>query len=266
MPYKKTSKRTTTKKRPMKKRNYRKRKAPGPYRNPYARSIQFANLRPAHALVKFAARDKFLLPGVASANTKSVLQIPASFLGSPVAVSGTWNSDSGFFHVPQAYNEWFPKYRYYKVIGAKLTAVIRPSGIGEPGANQFNNKAFITLSPDGSTYTGVTALEQLEEGRDIVECGWKDAGAALGGWSHGRIVKGYSAKKVHNFKDYRDADDLRAATTFNTPANENTFFNVVISGSLDQATTGHAGCIVDVYGTYLVSFQEPDNENIPQAL
>lgn len=265
MPYtKKTTKKRAPARRP--KRRMNKRKAPPPYRNRYARSIQFANLRPPTALVRFGARDKYLVAPVASANNKSILQIPASYLGAPIPQGGVWTSDSGFFHVPQAYQEWFPKYKYYKVIGAKLTVVVRPSGIGQEGANQFQNKAFIALSADASQYGPSTFLETLEEGRDIVETCWKNAGVAGGGFASARMVKGYSPKKIHNFKDWKDADGLRAVTTFNTSAGENTFFNVVICGELDQTSTGHPSCIVDVYGSYMVSFHEPTDGNIPQAV
>lgn len=262
---KRYNKKRYNKKRYNKKKQYNKAKTAPPYRHNFARSIQFANLRPSSAVVRFAARDKFLVAPVASANNKSVLQIPASYLGSPSANGGTWNSDSGFFHVPQAYNEWFPKFKYYKVIGAKLTVTVRPSGVGEPAVNQFHNKAFITLSADASQYGPSTSLESLEEGRDIVETNWKEAGPAGGGWTSARLTHGYSPKKVHHFKDYKDADNIRTVTTFNTAAAANTFFNVILSGDLDQATTGHPSAIVDVYGTYIVAFQEPTDSNIPQA-
>lgn len=254
------------KKRPMnRKRGYRKKNL-NPYRRTIARSIQYANLRPSTALVKFGAREKFLVAGVASANTKSVLQIPLSYLGTPTATSGVWNPDSGFFHVPGAYGEWFPKYQYYKVVGAKITVVVRPAGIGQPDGHQFQCKAFTTLSDSAGIINGTTALDFLEEGRDINEAHWRDGGSTLSGFSSARLRRFYSAKKTHNIKDVKDAGILRTATVFNTIPAAQSYCNVVLCGELDQATTGHPPAIVDVYGTYIVAFQEPTHDNTPAEI
>lgn len=247
-------------------RVYRKRKNLNPYRRTIARSIQYANLRPSTALVKFGAREKFLVAGVASANTKSVLQIPLSYLGTPVVNSGVWNPDSGFFHVPGAYGEWFPKYQYYKVVGAKITVVVRPAGIGQPDGHQFQCKAFTTITDSAGLINGTTALDFLEEGRDINEAHWRDGGSTLSGFSSARLQRYYSAKKTHNIKDVKDAGILRTATVFNTIPAAQSYCNIVLSGELDQATTGHPPAIVDVYGTYIVAFQEPTHDNTPAEI
>lgn len=263
-----TKKRVVTKSRKTKKntkalkRRMRKYNKSSSYRSLGVRSLNFPNLRPAKQVVKFAARERFLVSGVASANTKSILQIPLTYLGSPSVISGAWTGDSGTFHVPQYYNEYFPKYKYYKVLGVRLQVTVRPSGIGEEGANQFQNLVFLATSADSNQYNGATALEDLEEGRDINQAAWHYSGPG-GGFRPCSISRNYSAKKTHGIKDIEDYSALRAVTTFNTAAGENTFMNVIICASLDQASTGHAGAIVDIQGSYIVMLTEPTPVNIP---
>lgn len=249
----------------VKKPRYQKKKRYGKkpaYRNQIPRSIENASLRPMSRTVKFQARERFLVADVLSANTKSILQIPATYLGTPTVISGTWTPDSGTFHNPTAYQEWFPKYKYYKVLGARMTATVRPSGIGAEGANQFQNLSFIALCADSNQLTGVS-LEDLEEDRGIKQQHWRYSSLS-GGMKGSRMALNYSAKKTHGLKDVKDYGPLRTPTTFNTAASENTYYNLILSGALDQATTGHPGAIVDVYATYILHFTEPTQSNIPE--
>lgn len=260
MPYKKRTTRKPYKKRAPAKRNYKRKSA---YRNSVPRSIENATLRPMSRVVKFQARERYLVNNILAANIKSVLRIPLSYFDTPTAISGVWSGDSGNFHPPNAYNEWFPKFKYYKVLGARVSATIRPSGVGEVDQNQFQNLAFMGIVPDSSTYSAATPLENLEEDRGVKQAHWRYSSLS-GGMKGCHLAMNYSAKKTHNLSDVKDYSSLRVPTTFGTQAAENTFCNIILSGALDQATTGHPGAIVDVYATYIVSFSEPSMTNIPE--
>lgn len=261
MPYGRKG-RKPTKSKP-KKKTWSKPRKGSTYRNSVPRSIENVTLRPMHRVCKFQARERYLVNNVVAANVKSVLQIPLTYFDTPSVISGVWSGDSGNFHPPNAYNEWFPKYKYYKILGARVSVTVRPSGIGEIGANQLQNLAFISIVPDNGTISAATSLEELEEDRAIKQAHWRYSSMS-GGMKGCRLAMNYSAKKTHGLTDVKDYGPLRAPTTFGTTASENSYCSVILSGALDSATTGHPGAIVDVYATYIVSFTEPTMTNIPE--
>lgn len=267
MPYRKkyTAKRRPTmaaKKRPRRKAPARK-APPRRYRASMASTIQMANLKPSSANVRFEAKRRYVCSATAAGvPNKSILVIPASYLGNPQIQDGVWNLPPGAaqFVPTLAIAAWFPRYNHYKVLGARITVAVKP--YSSPDDTQPLCMLHVSRVADLGIIPTTVTNDSLEASS------WTKSsqfGSTPGtdNYRESRLSQGYSPRRQLNIKDVKDADNLRCTTTYNTPAGENTYFNIVIGGLLDYVAKPHEQCIVDVKMDYLVAFEEPSQSNIP---
>ena len=229
------------------KRNNRKRKT---YRNSIARPIQMANMKPSSALVRFQGQQRYTVSAVAAANGKSILHVPVSYLGDPGASSGGWLVQDANDFYNASYNNWFNKYNHYKVMGMKVTATVKPVDNQGQAYNQVLMIRTGSITPFGISESNKT----LEQAYGSKKATWSFIGL---NHTQARLSQGYSPKKQLGIKDVADNSNLRAPTTYNTGASENTFIQIILAGTLDQVTQGHPNCIVDVRTEAILHFEEP---------
>jgi hypothetical protein len=254
MPYKKRTNKRTTKRKPQAKR----------YRERIAKTIPFANQKPSSVLVRFQGRHKYLVAAPGNVNSKSIIRVPASFMGEPVATAGSWIKD-GQLNFVQGYSNFFSKYQHYKVLGSQLRAVVKGYSL-EVGASdgQLSNLAFAARVPDVGNYTSATTMEELETNYGITQKQWSAPGAE--GYRQASIGVGYSPKKEHNIKDIQDNAHIRMVTEYDSAGPENTYFNVILAGELDAVLKGHPSAVVTIQTNYLISLEEPKIENAPTMM
>jgi hypothetical protein len=240
-----------------------KRKAPVQYRPKISRQIQMANQKPASCLVRFQGKQKYQCLFQTAANNKSILRIPASFIGDPVIETGTWTPDSSSRFVDTTAN-FFGKYNHYKVLGARLVVSVKTL-VPDP-VQQNNCMVFVARVTNTNVYTIATALKDLEDDYAIKSKQWGAYNSTA--YRQARSSIGYSPKKQLNLKDIQDNGTIKVSTaSYGLSASDNTFFNVILSGELDSVTQGHSSAIVDVKCSYLLAFEEPKStENAPVAI
>ena len=245
-------------------KNRRRKPQAKQYRSRIARSIPFANQKPSSVLVRFQGRQKYLISAPGNVNSKSILRIPASYMGEPVATSGSWVKD-GQLNFVQGYTNFFSKYQHYKVLGAQMRATVKGYSL-EIGTTdgQLNNLAFAARVPDVGIYTQASTLTELETNYGITQKQWSAPGAE--GYRQAIVGVGYSPKKEHNIKDIQDNAHIRMATVYDAGAAENTYFNLILSGELDAVLKGHPSATATVQVSYLISLEEPKVENAPTMM
>lgn len=266
MPYKRRiSKKYGRKRKPRagaKKKSWKKRKTH--YRKTMAIPLQISNQRPASRLVKFEGLKRFAVinAGPGAPQKKSIAYYPASFMGDIQITQGTWTDDTvGDIIDPQSYQFWFGQYKYYKVISSHLDVVVRP--LGDISENDYQNQNILLLArvPDAGTFSNSTGLQTMDQARGAKKRAWTWAPNTVSRPCYNGI--GYKAKTEHNIKDIKDASNLRAVTTYNSAAGENTFFEVVLGGALDNLDRSHPDCLLELKISYYCLFDEPTIENIP---
>lgn len=249
--------RTTKKRATNKKRQFKGRFRVG-------RTIPYANQKPPSAMVRFQGRQKYLCLGGEGTNSKSILRIPASFLGNPITEAGLISADNQINFIND-FGNMFSKYNHYKVVAAKCTILIKPYDVvGETDNGQNSNLAFLARVDSTGTYSPATQLYDLEHNYGIVQRQWSKATAQ--GYRQARMSLGYNPKRQLNIKDWRDNAHIRCPTQYGSAANENTFFNMILAGELDGENLAHANCVAVVQCDYLVNFEEPTEENAPTIL
>lgn len=266
MPYKrKSSKKYGRKRKPRaaaKKKSWKKRRSA--YRRDMAMPLQIANQRPASRLVKFEGLKRFAVQnaGLGAPQKKSIAYWPASYMGNHTVTQGTWTDDNlGDIIDPTSYNFWFDQYKYYKVVSAHIDVVVRP--LGTPTEDDFQRQCITIVArvPDAGTFSAVTGLQTMDEARGSKKRAWVYNPGSVSRPCYNSI--GYKAKTEHNVKDIKDASNLRSVTTYNSAAGENTFFEVVLGGALDNLAYSHPDAMVEVKLSYYCLFDEPTIQNIP---
>lgn len=231
-------------------------------RKAFTQQIQLANLKPSTALVRFQGKQKYQCLFQPGSNNKSILRIPASYIGDPVVETGTWTPDSSSRFVETTGN-FYGKYNHYKVVGARLNVQVKT--LLADGTQQLNNMVLVARVTNTNVYTISTALKDLEDDYSIKSRQW--GGYSNTGYRQARLGIGYSPKKQLGLKDIEDNGTIKAVTTYGSSAADNTFFNIIICGELDAVTQGHSSALVDVMASYLVRFEEPvSDENAPVAI
>lgn len=235
-----------------------------PYRNSAARPLQIADLRPAKQLVRFEGKQRFIVsPAITTANTKSVLTVPASFMGDPIVTSGTWTQDnSGTMITPFSYALYFGMYEHYTVLGSNVSVVIRPLGATEVDQVQEQNFCFVTRQPDSIGYSSATTVDVLENERGNKSVVWKGQNQSNSPVARSAFVRqGYKPRQEHGIKDPTDYSPLRNTTVWNNHGPETTYWQIVVCGMLDSLFKSHPECIVELKVTYYCQFTEPNKEN-----
>lgn len=241
-----------------KKRN-NNRKPQNKRRKAFTQQIQLANLKPSTAMVRFQGKQKYQCLLQTGANNKSILRIPASYIGDPVVETGSWTADSTSRFVDSTTN-FFGKYNHYKVVGSRLNVQVKT--LLADGTQQLNNLVMVARVANTTTYSISTPLKELEEDYAVKSRQW--GGYSNTGYRQARLGMGYSPKKQLGLKDIEDNGTIKVTTAYNSSASDNTFFNIIICGELDALTQGHSSAIVDVMASYLVRFEEPvSDENAP---
>lgn len=240
--------------------------APARYRNIAARPLQIADLRPSSMMVKFEGKKRYIVqPASTTTNGKSVLYVPANYMGNGTQISGTWTADAaGDLIDSNSYTFYFGLYKYYKVVSAYVEVVVRPSGEETETTHQVQNYAFVARHPDVSGYSLATTLPELENNRGVVSGVWMCTNTNTV-MRPTTVGLGYNPKYEHGLDDVRDYSALRNVTTYNTAGGENTFFNVILCGMLDSQFYAHPDAIVELKVIYNVLLTEPDVGNIPLA-
>ena len=237
---------------------WRNKKSSRRYRPKMSRQIQMANLKPSTAMVMFQGKQKYQCL-FQTTNTKSILRVPASFIGSPVGETGTWSPDDSSRFVESTAN-FYGKYNHYKVIGAKLSVTVKTL-LASP-TQQNNCMVFLARVGNTNTYTSSIALKDLEDDYAVKSASW--GGYPNTAYRQARLQQGYTPKKQLAIKDISDNGTIKCATVYEGTAADNTWFNVILSGELDSASSGHSSAIVDVKCSYIVRFEEPiSTENDP---
>jgi len=261
MPYKRKApaakKRSTM---PKRRQQYRKKQ----YRKAFANTLQIANLRPATVMVKFQAKQRYLLtstsPVVAS---NSILQWNGSSgLKNPTVVSGNWTAQrSGDLFNSQDYQPYFDRYNTYKVLGSKMSATVRPNPL-DGLDTQVANLVTAIRSTNSSQFSSTTPYYDIESAFGSKSRAWGTLSGS--GYKSASIMQGYSPKKQLNIKDVRDNDELDVQTTAygNNPA-ESTFQHIIVRPCIVTASQGHMTCIVDVLFDVLAMFQDSSTNNAP---
>ena len=234
-----------------------------PRRKPFVQKIQMANLKPSTSLVRFEGKKKYQCLFQSGANNKSILRIPASFIADPVVETGTWTQDNSARLVETTSN-FYGKYNHYKVLGSRISVTIK--SLLADGTQQLNNIVMLARVTNTNTYTISSELKDLEGDYAVKSRQW--GGFSNTGYRQGRLSMGYSPKKQLGLKDVEDNGTIKVSTaSYGLSASDNTFFNVIVAGELDAATSGHSSAIVDVKMNYLLRFEEPkSDENAPVAM
>lgn len=239
-----------------KKSNFRRKKMP------FNRQIQMADLKPSSCLVRFQGKQKYQCLLQTGANNKSILRIPASFIGNPVVETGTWTPDSSTRFVDSTAN-FYSKYNHYKIVGSRLIVSVKT--LLADGTQQLNNLVLLARAQNTNIYTISSPLKELEDDYAVKSRQW--GGYSSTAYRQARVSMGYSPRKQLAIKDIADNGTIKAITTYGIGASDNTYFNVIICGELDSATSGHSSAIVDVKASYLARFEEPiTTENAPAIL
>lgn len=226
------------------------------------RQIQMADMKPSTVMVRYQGKMKYQCLLQTGANNKSILRVPASYLGDCVVETGTWSPDDAGRFIDSTSN-FFSKYAHYKVIGARCTVAVKT--LLADGTQQLNNMVFLARVGNTTTYTISTPLKDLEEDYSVKSRQW--GGYSNTGYRQARLSLGYSPKKQLAIKDIADNGTIKVTTTYGSSASDNTWFNVIVAGELDSASQGHSSCICDVKASYIVRFEEPlSTENAPVAI
>jgi len=220
------------------------------YRNQIARPIQMANMKPASTLVRFQGQQRYTVGAVTGANGKSILTIPVSYLGEPTVNGGGWvpQDTSDFYN--SSYSNWYQKYNHYKIMGMKVTATVKPTD----NSGQDYNQVLMIRTATQNPYSSSSMNKDLEQSYGSRKATWSYVGLNN---TSGRVSQGYSPKKQLGIKDVADNSNLRASTTYDTGASENTFIQIILAGVLDVPTQGHPNAIVDVRCDAILHFEEP---------
>ena len=229
------------------------------YRPKIATSIQMANLKPSTIMVRFEGHQKYQCFFQSGTNNKSILRVPASFMADPVVETGTWSPDTSGRFVGTTDN-FYQMYNHYKVAGAQIQVTVKKAVAG--GSQQLNNLVFVARVTNTNTYSSGTGLDELYNDYAIKSRQW--GGYTNTGYRQAYCRLGYSPKKQLAIKDIADNGTIKVSTgSYGLSASDNTFFNVILSGELDQETAGHGTAIVDVKCSYLIRFEEPTKINDP---
>jgi len=258
MPYKRKAparkRAAVPKRRPYKKKQYRK---------AFANTLQIANLRPPTVMVKFQAKQRYLVtsasPIVAS---NSILQWNGSAgLKNFTVVSGNWTAQrSGDLFNSQDYQPYFDRYQTFKVLGSKMSATVRPNPLGLD--TQVANLVTAIRSTNASQFSSSTPYYDIEAAFGSKTRSWGTLSGS--GYKSASISQGYSPKKQLNLKDVKDCDQIEVATTAygNNPL-ESTFQHIILRPCIVTAEQGHMTCIVDVLVDVLAMFQDSSTNNNP---
>lgn len=251
-----------------KKRTYKSKASPRiPYRNPFSTSIQMADLKPEALKVRYQGYQKYLVSSVTSVgNVKSILRVPASFLGDPVPESGNWVADSlDQFYPTAGISNFFPRYNHYKVIGMQIQITVQPLDI-DSTLTQRNNICVLARVPKINAFPSGVTNKSLEASRSLSVKQFGSYGGT--GYIQCYNVMGYSPAKQLNLKDWQDSGLIRCTNVYDTPPTENTYFNVILAGSLDKANDPpsaipHAQAIVTVKTSAILFHSEATVSNAP---
>ncbi len=251
-------KRTTTK-RPATRRV----KATPIYRKRFASKLQIADMKPPVATVKFEGQKRFVFShdAISGANRKSVLRIPANFMGIEGVEAGQIAADDNVNMIDSTTN-FYNKYNHYHVLGSWIKVTAKPKGADADG--QFHNFLALTRVDQGNRYAGAVSNHELETDYAVKTafCGGDNTGA----YKDARLTLSYNPKQQFGVKDTMDANQLRCQTVFNSGPNDQTFYNVILAGLLDTDLDTHSSMIVDVKVGYIVKMSEPRIENDPTIL
>lgn len=246
---------------------YRRRTTRASYRGALVPRMQMANAKATKPMVRFQGQQTYtvIAPSAGTANTKSILRVPITFLGNPVSESGTWTPQSGEdFVYSMEYNEWFNKYLHYRVMGAKVEVHVKQRYVG-PSSNEQAD-CLATVARVGAHNTFTPAVENKSIWRSLF-CTTKQWGGYNTGASYRQcyLSQKYSPRKQFAFKDTKDADGLISDTTYNIDTELTSYINIIIAGQLDQPAAGHQEAVVAVKCSYIVQFLEPTLSNTPMA-
>lgn len=244
----------------MKKAYRRKRKQPANprYRKRFASKLQIADLKPPSAVVKFEGQKRFIFNHQTGANGKSVLRIPANFMGVEGIEAGSITRDDSINLIDNVAN-FYSKYNHYVVLGSWIKVTAKPASGQADG--QFHNFLSLARVDQGNVYSSSVTNHKLETDYSVTNayCGGDNTGA----YKDARLTMSYSPKKQFGVKDPTDNNALRCQTIFNSGPNDNTFYNVIMAGLLDSQLNSHSTMIVDVKVGYIVKMTEPKAENAP---
>ncbi len=260
MPYRKRpSKRKYNAKRRTKSRAGKKN-----FRPAFARTLQIANLRPPTVMVKFQAKQRYLVTSTSPILvSNSVLSWNCSAgLKNPVVISGNWQAQrAGDIFAAADYQPYFDRYSTYKVLGTKISSTCRPTPLDGLGT-QTNNFVSVVRSVNNIAFGASTPYYEIEGAFGAKTRSWGTL--ANTGYKEASIMQGYSPRKQLNLKDIQDNDELDVQTTAygNNPA-ESTFQFLIIRPALVTASQGHMTVIVDVKFDVLAQFQDSTGVNNP---
>lgn len=237
------------------------RRPPKSHKLKMTRQIQMADMKPSTVMVRYQGKMKYQCLLQTGANNKSILRVPASYLGDCVAETGTWTPDDTGRFIDSTAN-FFGKYAHYKVVGARCIVSVKT--LLADGTQQLNNMVFIARVGNTNTYTISEPIKDLEQNYGVKSRSW--GGYSNTAYRQARLSLGYSPKKQLAIKDIADNGTIKVSTTYGSSASDNTWFNVILAGELDAVSQGHSSAIVDVKASYLVRFEEPlSTENAPVA-
>lgn len=229
------------------------------YRNKIYKSLNVVNAKPPIAYALFQAREKYSVSAVSTVNNLSILTIGANFLADPTVTSGTWTAN-GTGNFVSGTTNMFAYYKHYRVMGSKISVTCKPSVI--PVTEQINNLLFLSRSPNSTSYSTSTTIDELESDYGIKDAQW--AGGV--GYNQAKLRMSYSPRKQLGIKDPADAGTIRVSTTYGNSASTNTYYHIILGGALQAALSGHSAALVDVKVSYIVRFDEPTITNDPTVL
>lgn len=244
---------------PNKKGNRKMAKRQPKYRGRFIRKLEMANMKPSTAVVRFEGTKRFVFNAnpQAGANAKSILRIPANYIGNEVVEAGLINAD-GNTDLVQTTGNYYGKYNHYHVLGSHMSATARPESTVD---GQNTNICSVVRADRPNQFAASTTNHDIERAYGVKSNWTKIAGG--GSSESARLGIGYLPTKTFGVKDVTDANALRCSAIYDTQPNDRTFYNVVLMGALDSDLSTHSTYIVDIKVTYTVKFTEAREENDP---
>lgn len=229
------------------------------YRGRFVRKLEMANAKPSMAVVRFEGTKRFVFNANpnAGANAKSILRIPANYIGNEVVETGQIVAD-GSTNLVQTTGNFYGKYNHYVVLGSHLSCTARPESTVD---GQNTNICSVVRADRPNQFAISTTNHDIERAYGVKSNWTKIAGG--GSSESARLGIGYLPTKTFGVKDPTDANQLRCQSSYGIQPNDNTFYNVILMGALDSDPATHSTYIVDVKVIYTVKFTESREENDP---
>ncbi len=238
-------------------RKFRKR-APK-YRGRFIRKLEMANMKPSTAVVRFEGTKRFVFNANpnAGANAKSIIRIPANYIGNDVGEAGIIQPDNNTDLV-ETTAAWYAKYNHYHVLGSHCSVTARPEGTLD---GQNTAICSIARADRPNMFAASSTNHDIEKAFGVKSNWTKIAGG--GSSESARLSMGYLPGKTFAVKDVTDSNALRCSAMYDVLPNDRTFYNIILMGALDSDPKTHSTYIVDVKVMYTVKFSEAREDNTP---